>query len=111
VDGRSDFYGDDFEQKYIDILNVSEGWENTLAHFNVDTILMPPNTPLAGALKQSSRWRKTYEDGVAVVFSQAQKTGATPASLALTGGGISRDREVTKTQASDRAITETKSKT
>jgi hypothetical protein len=111
VDGRSDFYGDDFEQKYIDILNVSDGWEKTLAQFGVDTILMPPKTPLAGALKQSSRWRLVYDDGVAVVFFQTQKAGAQPSSLALIGGEVSRDREVTKTQASDRAITETKSKT
>jgi hypothetical protein len=111
VDGRSDFYGDDFEQKYIDILNVSEGWETTLAKFGVDTILMPPNTPLAGALKESSRWRKVYDDGIAVVFSHAKKTGGQPPSLALMGEGVSRDREVTKTHSSDRAITETKSKT
>jgi len=111
VDGRSDFYGDDFEQKYIDILNVSDGWEKTLAHFGVDTILMPPNTPLAGALKESPRWRKVYDDGVAVVFYPAEKAVAQPASLARNGEGVSRDREVTKTQASDRPITETKSKT
>ena len=111
VDGRSDFYGDDFEQKYIDILNVSDGWEKTLAQFGVDTILMPPNTPLTGALKESSRWRMVYDDGIAVVFFHAQKTGGKPPSLALMGEGVSRDREVTKTQTSDRAITETKSKT
>ncbi len=111
VDGRSDFYGDDFEEKYIDILNVSDGWEKTLASFGVDTILMPPKTPLAGALKESSRWHKVYDDGIAVVYSHAQVTGGQPNSLALMGEGTSRDRKVTKTQASDRAITETKSKT
>ncbi|HLK64068.1 MAG TPA: hypothetical protein VKU19_11545 [Bryobacteraceae bacterium] len=112
VDGRSDFYGDDFEQKYIDILNVSDGWETTLAKFGVDTILMPPNTPLAGALKVSSRWRMVYEDTVSVVYSQTAKSGATTSSLAATNRGeVGRDREVTKTQASDRAITDSKSKT
>ena len=68
VDGRSDFYGDDFEEKYIDILNVNDGWEKTLAQFGVDTILMPPNTPLTGALKVSSHWRVVYDDGISVVF-------------------------------------------
>ena len=111
VDGRSDFYGDDFEQKYIDILNVSDGWDKTLAQFGVDTILMPPKTPLAGALRESSRWRMVYDDGIAVVFLHARQTGGQPSPLALIGEGVSRDRKVTKTQASDRAITETKSKT
>ncbi len=54
VDGRSDFYGDDFEEKYVDVLNVKYGWEQTLSRFGVDTILMPPSAPLTGALKESS---------------------------------------------------------
>ena len=31
VDGRSDFYGDDFEDKYIDVLKVKYGWERPWA--------------------------------------------------------------------------------
>ena len=68
VDGRSDFYGDDFEAKYIDVLNVKYGWEKTLSGFGVDTILLPPSAPLSGALKESSRWRVVYDDGIALVF-------------------------------------------
>ena len=68
VDGRSDFYGDDFEDKYIDVLKVKYGWEKTLARFGVDTILLPPDAPLTGALKESSRWRVVYDDGIALVF-------------------------------------------
>ena len=75
VDGRSDFYGDDFEEKYIDVLNVKYGWEKTLSGFGVDTILMPPSAPLSGALKESSRWRVVYDDGIALVFRCAQRAG------------------------------------
>ncbi|HTS28501.1 MAG TPA: hypothetical protein VMH81_21655 [Bryobacteraceae bacterium] len=101
VDGRSDFYGDDFEYKYIDILNVHEGWEKYLTQFGVDTILMPPDAPLTGALKESSHWRKVYDDGVALVFCQTQKPGANSLLSLSTGGEVSRDREVTKTKTSD----------
>ncbi|MBZ5625879.1 MAG: hypothetical protein LAQ69_45400 [Acidobacteriia bacterium] len=111
VDGRAEFYGDDFEKAYTGILNVRDGWENTLGRFGVDTILMPPNTPLSGVLKESGRWRVVYDDRVALVFRSASRTVGQPPSIALTGEGVSRDREVTKTQASDRAITETKTKT
>jgi hypothetical protein len=107
VDGRSDFYGDDFEQKCADVLNVRYDWEKTLNGFGVDTILLPPSAPLAGALKESSRWRVVYDDGVALVFRPAQKTARESISAA-TGGGKGRDREVTKTEASDREITKTK---
>jgi hypothetical protein len=106
VDGRSDYYGADFEEKYLDVLNVKYDWEKTLAGFDVDTILLPPSTPLAGALKESSRWRVVYDDGVALVFRSVQKAGGKPISVAYQGGGSGRDREVTKTQTRDQAITD-----
>jgi hypothetical protein len=110
VDGRSDFYGADFETKALDVLGVNYGWEHTLSRFGVDTVLMPPNSPLTGALKESSRWQVVYDDGVALLFrARAQELGDRVS--ATTGGGSSRDREVTKTPTSDRPITELGSKT
>ncbi|MGA3240631.1 MAG: hypothetical protein ABSG03_30540 [Bryobacteraceae bacterium] len=97
VDGRSDFYGPDFVQKSVDALNVKYGWEQTLDKFGVNTILLPPSMPLAGALKECSRWRLVYDDGVALVFRSASRTVGEPVSAA---SGTSRDREITKTQAS-----------
>ncbi len=110
VDGRSDFYGDDFETKLLDVLNVNYGWEQTLSRFGVDTVLMPPNSPLTGALKESCRWRVVYDDGVALVFRARGQSLGDRASAAI-GGGAGRDREVTKTLTCDRAITELGSKT
>jgi hypothetical protein len=107
VDGRSDFYGDSFEKKYLDVMNVQAGWERTLEQFRIDTILLPPSAALAGALKQSSRWQVAYDDGVALVFRPRRAAGDT-VSFTLPGDGRGRDREVTKTQARDQAITETK---
>ena len=111
VDGRSDFYGDDFEEKYVDVLNVKYGWEKILSGFGVDTILLPPSSPLSGALKESSRWRVVYDDGIALVFRSAQRTAGVQVSAVNSGGGEGRDREVTKTLTRDPAITETKPKT
>jgi hypothetical protein len=112
VDGRSDFYGDEFEEKYVDVLNVKYGWEKTLSRFGVDTILMPPDAPLAGALKESSKWRVAYDDGHALIFRAVVPPRGEPVSVAADyRGGESRDREVTKTQAGDRAITQHKPKT
>jgi len=89
------------------VLGVKYDWEKTLDGFGVDTILLPPSAPLAGALKESSRWRVVYDDGVALVFRFAQKT-AGESNSAATGGGTGRDREVTKTEARDRGIAKTK---
>jgi hypothetical protein len=109
VDGRSDFYGNDFENSVLDILHVKYGWEKTLATFEVDTILMPPDAPLTGALKESSRWRIVYDDGRALVFRSNERTAGEPISAA-NGDGTGRDREVTKTRTSDRPITDNKTK-
>jgi hypothetical protein len=111
VDGRSDFYGDDFVEKTLDVLNVKYGWEGTLTGFGVNTILLPPSSPLTGALKESSHWRVVYDDGIALVFRSTRQTGAQPVSALEIAGGSGRDREVTKTQASDRLVTKAKSTT
>ena len=111
VDGRSDFYGDDFEDKYIDVMNVKYGWEQTLARFNVDTVLLPPSAPLAGALKESQKWRVAYDDGIALVFrAVARPRGESVSAAANDRDGEGRDREVTKTTTSDRVIVELKPK-
>jgi hypothetical protein len=111
VDGRSDFYGDDFEEKYVDVLNVKYGWEKILSGFGVDTILMPPSAPLSGALKESSKWRVVYDDGMSLVFRSTARTAGVQVSAANSGGGEGRDREVTKTMTGGHVITETKPKT
>jgi hypothetical protein len=109
VDGRSDFYGNAFEEKYIDVLNVKYGWEQTLNRFQIDTILLPPSAPLAGALKESNKWRVAYDDGVALIFRSAAKPRSEQVSAtAIVQDGKGRDREVTTTIASDRAITQPK---
>lgn len=110
MDGRSDFYGSAFNKDYLDILQVNTGWDKTLARFNVDTILMPCGSSLTGALKESARWRVVYDDGVAVVFRSMQKNAGKTNSITA-GEGNGRDREITKTEARDRRITENKTKT
>jgi hypothetical protein len=112
IDGRSDFYGNDFENTYIDILNVKYGWARSLSRFGVDTILMPLNAPLTGALKESRNWRVVYDDGHALVFRSNSRTVGEQESVASNRVGDGRDREVTKTHVRDHhAITDNKPKT
>jgi len=101
VDGRFDLYGEAFTKKYLDLLNAKYGWEETLNRYSVDTVLLRVDTPLTGALKESRRWRPTYDDGIAIVFrSQAAlarnaKSAAVQASARLPGGDV-RDRAITR---------------
>jgi hypothetical protein len=79
IDGRSDFYGAEFAGKYIKAMGAQAGWERYLGRYGVSTVLLPPDAPLAGALKQSSAWHLVYDDGVALIFRLAR---AAPLPLA-----------------------------
>ncbi|MGA2590744.1 MAG: hypothetical protein ABSH32_12570, partial [Bryobacteraceae bacterium] len=107
IDGRSDFYGSRFVGKYLDIVNVKYTWQRLLNEYGVDTVLLSPDAPLAGALKESSRWHVVYDDGQAIVF----RTGTRPESSqvsAADSGGTERDRKITNSGPRDRTITKTK---
>jgi hypothetical protein len=71
VDGRSDFYGGRFDRDYLDILGVKYNWEAQLDRYGVDTLLLSTKSALAGAVKQSARWKVAYDDGTAVLFEAA----------------------------------------
>jgi hypothetical protein len=71
IDGRSDFYGPEFVRRYIKALGAQAGWERYLDRYRVRTVLLPPDAPLAGALRQSGAWRLVYDDGVALIFRPA----------------------------------------
>ncbi len=105
VDGRSDFYGQDFEQKYLDVMNVKYDWEQSLSRYNVDTIVLSTKTALAGAIKQSGHWRTVYDDTVAIVFRAVpERTVESQQVSAGTSGGKERDPEITKAVHRDRAM-------
>jgi len=86
VDGRSDFYGGKFDQEYMDALSAKYTWSETLARYGVDTILLPVDAPLVGALKESRHWTAVYDDGLAIVFRPAQSGGIEQLSTRTNGG-------------------------
>ena len=68
VDGRSDFYGTDFDNEYLDLIRVKYDWQKKLDKYGVDTVVLSPKAALASTMKESHKWRVVYDDGVAVVF-------------------------------------------
>jgi hypothetical protein len=107
IDGRNDFYGDPFCEKYLDIVQVKYKWQKHLDEYRVDTVLLPTDAALTGALKESSRWHVVYDDGDAIIF-RAGAHAEGPEFSAVNDGGKDRDRKITNTQPSDRTITKTK---
>ena len=76
-----------------------------------NTILLRTSASLAGALKESRRWRPVYDDGVAIVFRANQESaGEAEQVSAVSRDGKVRDRKITKSQTSDQTITKSNSR-
>ena len=75
IDGRSDFYGAEFGERYLSTMSVHPGWQNALDEYGVDTVLLPVKASLSGALKENPRWPVVYDDGVAVIFRRRGPLG------------------------------------
>ena len=71
VDDRHDFYGEQFLRSYLKFLHAEEGWEEFLREHPAGYIVLPRKSALATVLMESSGWKKTYADDVAVVFKAA----------------------------------------
>ncbi|MSO19463.1 MAG: hypothetical protein EXQ56_03230 [Acidobacteria bacterium] len=70
IDGRSDFYGEDWLETCAQVIEVQPGWDRLLDAFAVDTVLLPPGHALASALRLHPDWRPVYADSVAAVFER-----------------------------------------
>lgn len=110
VDGRSDFYGDDFCAKYQKLLSVDFGFQKIFDEFAIDTVVLPPQYALTTALKLSPVWRVVYDDHISVVFRRRTGLPVSAASNSvpyngLEIGGIVRDRTIAKTSNRDLSVT------
>lgn len=109
VDGRSDFYGQSFEEKYLNLMNLKYDWESTLNRYHVETVLLSVNAPLASTLKESRKWRPVYDNGVAIVFRPSGANASSEAKQLSANGntsGINRDCHIAKTGNRDPRITQ-----
>ena len=70
IDGRADLYGDSFLQARAASYYLTNNWRDTIEHWQVQTVLLPPGSPLANALKSSPGWKQIYGDAQAVVLTR-----------------------------------------
>jgi hypothetical protein len=70
IDGRADVYGDGFIFEYLRTYGGERGWRNTLDRFEIQTVLVQPNSALTNLLREDKGWRKVFEDEQAVVFAR-----------------------------------------
>jgi hypothetical protein len=68
ADGRWDMRGDAAFERYIAILTARPGWDRLLREAGVEWVLVPPDAPIAGAMRNDHRWRPWSADDAALVF-------------------------------------------
>ena len=68
IDGRCDMYGADFLKHYVNIYFAMEGWQEALDKEDIKYVLVEPNTSLAYALQNSSKWTLIFKNEVSVFY-------------------------------------------
>jgi len=71
VDGRWDMYGDAFFERYSGIYLGRPGWSEALRKSGVSVAILPPEAPLAEAMRTSAEWTLWRSDATALVFKRA----------------------------------------
>jgi hypothetical protein len=68
IDGRADVYGDAFIEEFLRASKGEGDWREPLSRFDVRTVIVKPDSPLASLLLKEEGWSKAFEDGQAVVL-------------------------------------------
>lgn len=67
-DGQTIHYGEELTRRYVQIVTMEEGWEETLDRYRVSWIIFDTDSALVRRLKQSSPWHVVYEDPLATIL-------------------------------------------
>jgi uncharacterized membrane protein (UPF0136 family) len=69
IDGRAELYGEQFEMAYYRALQLKDVdlFLNMLKSYDIDAVLLTPETPAARLLDHLEGWQRVYSDETAVV--------------------------------------------
>lgn len=64
---------------YLTVINLGSGWDEVLDRYGIDTIVVDQadRTSLISKLKEDSRWKRSYEDGLAAIFTRQSTASKT----------------------------------
>lgn len=68
IDGRADVYGDAFLEEFLRATKGQGDWREPLRRNGIRTVIVKPDSPLAGLLANEEGWSKAFEDSQAVVL-------------------------------------------
>jgi hypothetical protein len=74
IDGQTDFYGEALTREYAQVSDLAPGWEDVLARYRVDWIIVPVASPLGRwlAAGRAPAWQTLWRDDTAVIFRRSR---------------------------------------
>jgi hypothetical protein len=70
VDGRTDLYDDEFLTEYLSVVLAQEGWEEKLDRYQINLVLIEPESMLGRILDEQGHWQLLYGDHQAMIFAR-----------------------------------------
>ena len=67
VDGRTDLFDDAILEEYLDVWRGNNGWQKVLSKWDIQTVLIETDSPLARELLREG-WMVVHQDDQATVF-------------------------------------------
>lgn len=67
IDGKIDFYGEEYTREYLRVINAQPGWEEILVKYSVDWMIVPVENVLAETIREQKDWVAVYADQTALV--------------------------------------------
>jgi len=96
IDGRADVYGDKFLDSFADLYRAQGDWRTSLEKYAVQTVVLPPKTGLATALRHEPGWSNVFEDKQAAIFIRQGSGGAGREHVSVSPTGQSQRPSVSE---------------
>ncbi|HVP21267.1 MAG TPA: hypothetical protein VMS73_05340 [Anaerolineaceae bacterium] len=69
VDGRTDLFGDEILGEWITTVQAGDGWQQILAKWDVNYVMVDPSRPLVKILPENG-WKLLYQDSLAIIYGK-----------------------------------------
>ncbi len=73
IDGRADVYGEAFIDRYLQVYQLREGWEEALKAYGVNVVIIDNGSSLATVLNERTAWEQRYADEKAAIFVREEQ--------------------------------------
>lgn len=68
LDGRSDMYGEEMIEKYLEVIRIKSDWKKVLAEYGIDWVFYNSKSILSRYLYEQEDWHLIYADKVAHIY-------------------------------------------